>query len=137
MGSEEGKKDDAGKLDWDAMPLELIELLVPVFEAGISVKGYGRHNCLQPFCDSRRRFFSAAMRHLRKCQLDPMAWNDEDQCYHAAQVAFNALMLLYHGKQDSAPSSQKLMENTPEKIELPRAELEQIEHFQKICARRM
>ena len=107
-GSEEGKKDDTGKLDWDAMPLELIELLVPVFESGISVKGYGRHNCLHPFEDSRRRFFSAAMRHLRKCQLDPIAWNDDDQCYHAAQVAFNALMLLYHAKDVSEKPMTKL-----------------------------
>jgi len=97
----QGKKDDTGKADWDAMPLEVIELLVPVFESGIEVKGYGRHNCIQPFEESRRRFYSGLMRHLRKCQINPLAFNENDKCYHAAQVAFNALMMLYHAKKEA------------------------------------
>ena len=93
--TEQGQKWDEGKKDWHALPLVILEPLVACFEAGIK-KGYGRHNCLQPFTDADQRFFSGAMRHMTACQLDPLAIDEETGCYHAAQVAFNTLMRLYH-----------------------------------------
>jgi hypothetical protein len=92
---EKGQKHDEGKPDWHCVPLEVVALLVPVFEAGIK-KGYGRFNCLQPFDDADRRFYSGKMRHTAACQLDPLAKDEETGCYHEAQAAFNALMRLYH-----------------------------------------
>lgn len=91
----EGKKDDKGKLDWDLIPLEVIEAVIPAFEAGLR-KGYERHNCANSFEDARPRFFSALMRHLRACQRDPQAWNEEDGCSHAASAAFEMLMFNFH-----------------------------------------
>ena len=95
MEDEKGKKWDSGKMDWHALPLTILIPLVEVFEAGIR-KGYGRHNCLNPFDNPDERFFSATMRHLEACQLDPLAKDLETGCYHAAQVAFSILMRLHH-----------------------------------------
>ena len=97
----EGQKWDNGKLDWHCLPLTVLTPLVGVFEAGIK-KGYGRFNCLQPFSNPDQRFFSATMRHLEACQLDPLAIDEETGCYHAAQVAFNTLMRLYHAKKEAS-----------------------------------
>jgi len=92
-----GQKWDKGKQQWFAMPLELLEPLADVFEAGVA-KGYELFNCLNPFKDSDRRFWNATMRHLEACQIDPLAI-DKDikdkyglEVYHSAQVAFNMLL---------------------------------------------
>lgn len=85
----EGKKDDTGKPDWHALPLCMVSLLVPVAEAG--VKKYGRFNILKQFKKPKKRFFGAIMRHAEAAQIDPLAVDPEDGCYHLAKVAFNAL----------------------------------------------
>ena len=61
MGSDQGLKLDTGKLDWSCIPLEILEPLVEVFQAG-AVK-YEFMNCLKPFKNGDRRFFAAGMRH--------------------------------------------------------------------------
>lgn len=88
-----GKKHDEGKLDWHALPLELVELLVPVAVAG--AKKYGRGNILEPFNEADRRFYSATMRHVRACQHTPLAVDEETGCYHAAQAAYDLLARVY------------------------------------------
>lgn len=88
-----GKKHDEGKLDWHALPLELVELLVPVAVAG--AKKYGRGNILEPFDEADRRFYSATMRHVRACQHNPLAVDEETGCYHAAQAAYDLLARVY------------------------------------------
>lgn len=90
-----GQKWDQGKLSWKAMPLEVLQPLAEVFNAGVK-KGYGEYNCLQPFEDADRRFYDGMMRHVVACQLDPLAIDEETGCFHAAQVAFNTLLRLYH-----------------------------------------
>jgi hypothetical protein len=95
---QKGKKWDSGKLSWHAMPLVLLKPLAEVFNAGM--EKYEKFNCLQPFNDPDCRFYDAAMRHMEACQLDPLAKDEETQCYHAAQVAFNVLMRLYHCKKE-------------------------------------
>ena len=92
-----GKKDDAGKQRWYAMPLCVLKDLADVFNAG-KVK-YGIFNCLQEFDNHKERFWDALMRHLEECQIDPLSKDPETGCYHAACVAFNALMYLYHCKR--------------------------------------
>ena len=95
--SNAGKKDDAGKQRWYAMPLCMLKDLADVFNAG-KVK-YGIFNCLQEFDNPTERFWDALMRHLEECQIDPLSKDPETGCYNAACVAFNALMYLYHRKR--------------------------------------
>jgi len=92
-----GMKKDDGKQKWHALPLVLLEPLADVMEAG--VKKYAKFNCLQPFEEPDERFYNGVMRHLEGCQLDPLAIDEETGCYHAAQIAFNTLMRLYHCKK--------------------------------------
>lgn len=101
--SNEGLKFDTGKQPWYAMPLEVLELLADVYAAG--EKKYETFNCLKPFEDSDRRFFDGAMRHMKECQIDPLAIDKEllekygVEVYAGAQVAFNMLMRTYHAKK--------------------------------------
>ena len=88
-----GLKHDEGKLDWHALPLELVELLVPVAVNGANK--YGRHSILQPIEDAGPRHYSATMRHLSACQLDPLAIDQESGCYHAAHAAYDLLARVY------------------------------------------
>ena len=95
-----GLKFDEGKQSWYAMPLQILQPLADVFAAG--EKKYATFNCLQPFDDPDRRFYDGQMRHAEKCQLDPLAVDQEllekygVKVYHSAQVAFNSLMRLHH-----------------------------------------
>jgi hypothetical protein len=96
---EMGLKHDTGKQRWHALPLVILEPLADVMQAG-TVK-YSKFNCLQPFNDSDERFYNGLMRHLEACQLDPLAIDHETGCYHAAQIAFNTLLRLYHARRES------------------------------------
>lgn len=93
----EGIKFDTGKQPYYAMPLEVLKPLADVFAAG--ERKYETFNCLLPFKDADRRFYDGQMRHTEQCQLDPLAVDEETGCYHAAQVAFNTLMRLYHARK--------------------------------------
>jgi hypothetical protein len=91
-----GLKSDEGKQGWFALPLVVLQPLLDVFNAGVG--HYGLHNCLNPFDNASERFYDAQMRHVAECQLEPMAIDPQDGCYHEAKVAFNALMRIYHCK---------------------------------------
>jgi hypothetical protein len=91
---DQGIKFDEGKQNWYAMPLEILEPLAEVFRAG--EKKYETFNCLKPFDDPARRFYDAMMRHVEAQQIDPLAKDPDTGCYHAAQIAFNALLRLYN-----------------------------------------
>ena len=93
----EGIKFDQDKKQWFAMPLEVAELLADVFAAG--EKKYATFNCLKPFDDGDRRFYDATMRHLKECQIDPLARDPETGCYHGSQVAWNMLLRTYHAEK--------------------------------------
>lgn len=95
--SSAGKKDDAGKQRWYAMPLCVLKDLADAFNHG--AEEYGLFNCLQEFEEPKQRWWNALMRHLEECQIDPLAKDEKSGCYHAACVAFNALMYLYHCKR--------------------------------------
>jgi hypothetical protein len=104
--STEGMKLDSGKQPWYAMPLEVLEPLADVFAAG--EKKYSTFNCLQSFEDSSRRFYDGQMRHIKATQINPLAIDKElkekynVEVYQLAQVAFNALMRLYHARKEAA-----------------------------------
>jgi len=87
-------KHDQGKQSWFAMPLEVLEPLAQVFAAG--EKKYATFNCMNEFPDYDRRMYDALMRHLKDCQIDTLSRDEETDCYHLAQVAWNALMRLHH-----------------------------------------
>uniref|UniRef100_A0A831UB58 dATP/dGTP diphosphohydrolase N-terminal domain-containing protein n=1 Tax=Geobacter metallireducens TaxID=28232 RepID=A0A831UB58_GEOME len=101
--SETGTKHDTGKLDWSAIPLEVLEPLVAVFVAG--ERKYGYRNCLKPFDNGSRRFFAAAMRHAVKAQADPLSVDEETGCYEEAEAAWNHLMRLHHARMSHAASA--------------------------------
>lgn len=89
----DGKKFDTGKLAWFDLPLELVELLVPVATAGR--EKYGLHSALVPLKDGNERWYGAKMRHSMESQRDPLAVDEEDGCYHLAKSAYNDLARLY------------------------------------------
>ena len=109
--TDEGLKFDDGKQQWFAMPLEILEPLATLFYAG-ELK-YGTFNCLQPFKKHSSRFYNAMMRHIKASQIDPFAIDQEIkeqygiEVYHLAQVAFNALMRLYHCKKEKDERAEK------------------------------
>ena len=96
-GPYKGLKADDGKQGWYALPLEVLQPLLDVFNAGVG--HYGLHNCLKPFDNASERFYDAKMRHTEASQLNPMAIDKQDGCYHEAKVAFNALMRVYHCRE--------------------------------------
>ena len=91
-----GMKHDDDKQRWHSLPLELLEPLADLMEAGR--KKYGKFNCLGEFDDPDERFWNANMRHAAACQLDPLAIDQETGCYHEAARAFSSLMRIYHCK---------------------------------------
>lgn len=97
--SEVGLKFDIGKKDWSLLPLEFVEDLVPVFSHGLK---YGYENWRKDFGpEYQRRFIAAMKRHLDEVERHgPLAINTDDgDVYHLAQIAWNALALLYHAKK--------------------------------------
>ena len=90
-----GLKFDQGKLDYSVMPLSFVKPLVPVFKFGEDTYGY--ENWKKDFDNENRRFISAIKRHLEEIEEHgPLAINEKDGgVYHAAQIAWNALRLLW------------------------------------------
>lgn len=102
--TKEGLKLDDGKKDWHAYPLHTLEGLIDVAMAGCFK--YERFNCLKPFADGDRRFFSAAMRHLVESQIDPLAVDPETGCLHGYQAAWNMIMRTWHAEQEQKASRE-------------------------------
>ena len=107
--SSEDLKFDKNKQLWFAMPLEVLAPLADVFAAG--EKKYATFNCLQPFKDGSRRFYDGQMRHTMATQRDPLAIDKElkeqygVEVFELAQVAFNALLRLYHARKEQEAKS--------------------------------
>jgi hypothetical protein len=94
-----GRKDDNGKPQYYAMPLEVLERLATVFVFGETK--YETFNCLNDFKNGDRRLFDATMRHLKECQVDPTAIDKESGCLHGYQAAFSILMRTFHAEKRS------------------------------------
>lgn len=85
-------KDD--KLRWDLLPLEEIEDIVKVYHQG--AKKYA-DNSWQNLENGYQRYKAAMFRHL----IEYEKGNDIDEetgCRHLAQVAWNAIAMLYFSK---------------------------------------
>ena len=100
------------KLRWDLLPLEEVEDIVKVFTSG-SIK-YG-DNTWQGLENGYQRYKAAMFRHL--LEYDKGAEFDEETgCRHLAQVAWNAISMLYLSKQKSTDNPDKLLEALNTKI---------------------
>lgn len=95
----QGKKFDKGKLDWSVMPLSFVKPLVPVFKFGEGLYGFEnwKSDFNKPDMSEDRRFIAGIKRHLEEVEEHgPLAINEQDGgVYHAAQIAWNALRLLW------------------------------------------
>lgn len=108
MADDKGAKHDSGKLDWSVMPLAFVRPLVSVFKWG--EKTYGYENWKKDFDNEERRFIAAIKRHLEEVEEHgPLAINEKDGgVYHAAQIAWNALRLLWGAIRRSGGNREKL-----------------------------
>ena len=99
-----GKKFDAGKTEWDLLPLGPVEEVVKVLMHGR--EKYGRDNW-QLVDNPIRRYYSAAQRHLaafRRARFDTRspfdAVDSESKLHHLAHAACCILFLLWHERKE-------------------------------------
>lgn len=97
----QGIKHDEGKPDWSLVPLSFIRPLIAVFAWG--ERTYGYENWKKDFDNEQRRFIASIKRHLEEVEENgPLATNEKDGgVYHAAQIAWNALRLLWGALKNS------------------------------------
>lgn len=94
----EAKKNDRldNKLRWELLPLEDLEDIVRVYTAGANKYGA---NKWQNLPDGYQRYKAALFRHL--LEYEKGNWLDnETNCIHLAQVAWNAIAMLHIAKQN-------------------------------------
>lgn len=98
VGKDGSGKDDRadGKLRWDLLPLAEIEDIVRVYTEG--AKKYA-DNSWQDIPDGFNRYFAATMRHL-VAYAKGERFDSDTGCMHLAQVAWNAIALLYYDKHN-------------------------------------
>lgn len=82
------------KLRWDLLPLEEIEEIVKVYTAGS--KKYG-DNTWQNLPNGVQRYKAALLRHLLEFEKGNEI-DEETGCKHLAQVAWNAIAMLWISK---------------------------------------
>ena len=94
----DSKKNDRldDKLRWELLPLEDMEDIVRVYTAGANKYGA---NKWQNLPDGYQRYKAALFRHL--VEYEKGNWLDnETNCIHLAQVAWNAIAMLHIAKQN-------------------------------------
>jgi hypothetical protein len=87
-----GKKNDQGKARYDLLPWKAVTQVVAVLEFGAYVKNYGPDNWRQ-VKEWRRRYFSAACRHLISWTLGEQL-DAESGLPHLAHAACCVLFML-------------------------------------------
>lgn len=94
-----GKKFDTDKLQWFLCPLSFTAPLVPIFKHGKSIYGFEnwKNNFDNEEMTEEQRFISSIKRHTEAVEEEgALAINEKDGgVYHAAQIAWNALRLLW------------------------------------------
>lgn len=96
--TDNGKKNDRqdGKLMWELLPLPLLEEVVKVYTAG--AQKYGA-NQWQNLDNGYQRYKAALLRHLVEYEKgNPV--DADTGCLHLAQVAWNALAMLYYSLKE-------------------------------------
>lgn len=99
----ESKKNDIldNKLRWDLLPLEEIEDIVKVYTVGADKYGPNKWQGLE---DGYNRYKGALLRHLVEYEKGN-EYDDETKCRHLAQVAWNAIAMLYTSKHKTTEGS--------------------------------
>lgn len=107
----EGKKNDRkdDKTRWELIPLDCLEDIARVYTEG--AKKYG-DNTWQNLDNGYERYKGALLRHLYAAEHD--GFDEETGCRHLAQVAWNAIALLWISKNKDKDSSS--FEELPEEI---------------------
>ena len=101
------------KLRWDLLPLAEIEDIVRVYTAGADK--YGPNNW-QGLPDGYNRYKGAMLRHLIEYEKgNPV--DEETGCLHLAQVAWNAIAMLYFSKRNKEDKQSQLLKALDERIE--------------------
>lgn len=126
-----GKKNDFKdeKLRWDLLPLKEIEEIVKVYTAGS--KKYG-DNTWQKLPNGMARYRAALLRHLVEYEKGNTV-DEETGCKHLAQVAWNAIAMLYLSEQKKENTLLKVLdERIEEKINVCNKILDEIEYGTEI-----
>jgi len=86
----------ANKQRWHSLPLKM---LIPLADAYcIGGAKYPPFNCLLPFPNGDTELWDKMMRHLEQCQINPLAKDPEDNCYHLAKAAWACLTRLHNAQ---------------------------------------
>lgn len=114
---DEGIKNDFldKKLRWDLLPLEEIEEIVKVYTKGS--EKYGDNNW-QNLPNGLQRYKAALLRHLVEFEKGN-DFDEETNCRHLAQVAWNAIAMLWISKHKifEAATSDVLLKALNKRIE--------------------
>lgn len=84
-------KYDNGKLRWDLLPIRELEEIVKVYTFGSQKYGDNKWQGLE---NGKERYYAALLRHLAEYRKGN-AIDDESGLLHIAQVAWNAIALLF------------------------------------------
>ena len=101
------------KLRWDLLPLAEIEDIVRAYTAGADKYG---PNMWQGLPDGYNRYKGAMLRHLMEYEKGNTV-DEETGCLHLAQVAWNAIAMLYCSKQSKKDKQNQLLEALNKRIE--------------------
>lgn len=96
-GKKNDKKDD--KTRWELMPLDCLEDIARVYTEG--AKKYGE-NTWQYLDNGYERYKGALLRHLYRAENE--TFDEDTGCRHLAQVAWNAIALLWLSKAEEPVS---------------------------------
>ena len=120
----EGKKNDRkdDKTRWELIPLDCLEDIARVYTEG--AKKYGE-NTWQYLDNGYERYKGALLRHLYAAEHDE--FDEETGCRHLAQVAWNAIALLWISKNKDKDSSSS--REFPEEISDEIGEEQSIDDF--------
>jgi hypothetical protein len=88
----QGRKDDAGKLEWSLLPKGSSHAVIRVLMFG--AKKYGRENWIQ-VPEARQRYYDALMRHMDAWWQDPKSKDADTGESHLAHAICCAMFLLY------------------------------------------
>jgi len=93
---EQGRKYDSEKLRWYLLPWDALEEVVRVLTYGAQKYAPNNWKKVEPFYD---RYSAALMRHFKADQVGEIC-DEESGLHHMAQVACNALFLLWFSLQE-------------------------------------
>lgn len=93
MDINEGKKLDDGKLDYSLIPWRAVDEVVKVLMFGANTKRYGRNNW-KHVTDARRRYLSAAYRHIN-AYAEGHQNDDESGFKHLAHAMCCLIFILW------------------------------------------